>query len=333
MSYTEGFLQPPAPLAGLKREAMDASVNIGEQQSDVKRFHFESQTQQLDMPKFQSNYHPGVGPLHQQSRETRPVPGPAGFSTSSILSVADFLSKMQQAPSCDMLQQFQGYKPRDWSAGSVSNVAPLSFTSFPHKSGSVDMSADNPPASSSPTSSMEIMGQQAQLHILTQHLSTMRNMLQTTNQYNGQPHQESHPWGQPGMPASTYPSADTSCTKPAEHEAEEASKKTGATGTRKTSTTRNATVRWTRAEHAQFLRGLEHFGTGLWSSISQVYVPSRTPAQVASHHQKFAIRSAVPLHERQKPSVLDITSHAVTHILSKSQLDGVASQLDEPSAG
>ena len=366
MLYCDAPLPPGAPLpfAGQKRDFMEAPGNFGEQQSQGKRFHYESPPQQLDMPmpkfpnnyqpqgeappqqldmpmpKFPSNYHPllhGVGPLHHQSHGAAPqpsVPGPAGFSTSSILSVQDFLNKMQTSmpPSSDTLQRFQGDGNRPQGSA---NVAPLNFGMGAPLNFSTDtyhMPSENPSgntASSSPTDMrMNHMSQQS-LQSLTHHLSTMRNMLQPTSQYNSQLHQESHPWGQPQAAPSTQivspaPLAEMSGPKPAEHEVEEAPQKTegaGATGSRKTSSTRNATVRWTRAEHAQFLRGLEHFGTGLWSSISQVYVPSRTPAQVASHHQKFAIRSAVPLHERQKPSVLDITTPAVQKILAKSLLD------------
>ncbi|EKX53291.1 hypothetical protein GUITHDRAFT_64317 [Guillardia theta CCMP2712] len=79
---------------------------------------------------------------------------------------------------------------------------------------------------------------------------------------------------------------------------------------------RNVTIRWTREEHAAYLKGLERFGTGHWSSISKLYVPSRTPAQVASHHQKFAIRSNLLPAEKQKPSILDITTPAVQKLLA-----------------
>ena len=86
---------------------------------------------------------------------------------------------------------------------------------------------------------------------------------------------------------------------------------------RKAPATRNATVRWTRDEHRNFLRGLELHGTGQWSRISQENVPSRTPAQVASHNQKFVLRSAVPPRLRQKPSILDITTPDVQRMLAE----------------
>lgn len=51
-----------------------------------------------------------------------------------------------------------------------------------------------------------------------------------------------------------------------------------------------AGVPWTEQEHRQFLIGLEMLGRGNWRAISRTYVPSRTPAQVASHAQKYFIR-------------------------------------------
>ncbi|KAL6880382.1 hypothetical protein ACP4OV_011947 [Aristida adscensionis] len=47
---------------------------------------------------------------------------------------------------------------------------------------------------------------------------------------------------------------------------------------------------WTAQEHSQFLRGVKHYGRGQWKAISEEYVPSRTPRQIASHAQKFFIR-------------------------------------------
>mmetsp|Transcript_1273 Transcript_1273/g.2121 ORF Transcript_1273/g.2121 Transcript_1273/m.2121 type:complete len:491 (-) Transcript_1273:97-1569(-) len=85
---------------------------------------------------------------------------------------------------------------------------------------------------------------------------------------------------------------------------------------KKSGSQRNATIRWTKDEHIAFLQGLEKLGIGQWSSISKQFVPSRTPAQVASHHQKFAIRSNLPAEERQKPSVLDITTPAVQRLVA-----------------
>ncbi|KAK3132708.1 hypothetical protein QOZ80_6AG0526580 [Eleusine coracana subsp. coracana] len=44
---------------------------------------------------------------------------------------------------------------------------------------------------------------------------------------------------------------------------------------------------WSSDEHRQFLNGVQCFGRGEWKAISTYYVPSRTPAQLASHAQKY----------------------------------------------
>jgi SHAQKYF class myb-like DNA-binding protein len=80
---------------------------------------------------------------------------------------------------------------------------------------------------------------------------------------------------------------------------------------------RSATVRWTRGEHEQFLEGLERFGVGQWCSIARHCVPSRSPAQVASHHQKFAIRSNLPQERRHKASLLDLTTPKVQSLIAQ----------------
>jgi SHAQKYF class myb-like DNA-binding protein len=80
---------------------------------------------------------------------------------------------------------------------------------------------------------------------------------------------------------------------------------------------RSATVRWTRDEHARFLEGLERFGVGQWCSIARHCVPSRSPAQVASHHQKFAIRSNLPQERRHKASLLDSTTPTVQTLVAQ----------------
>jgi len=47
---------------------------------------------------------------------------------------------------------------------------------------------------------------------------------------------------------------------------------------------------WTEEEHLRFLTGLQKLGKGNWSSVSKYFVPTRTPAQVASHAQKHFMR-------------------------------------------
>eukprot|EP00884_Botryococcus_braunii_P021710 jgi/Botrbrau1/8222/Bobra.0392s0018.1 len=49
-------------------------------------------------------------------------------------------------------------------------------------------------------------------------------------------------------------------------------------------------VAWTDEEHAQFLKGLKHYGRGKWREISRDFCPTRNATQVASHAQKYHIR-------------------------------------------
>ncbi|XP_039824627.1 uncharacterized protein LOC120686455 isoform X3 [Panicum virgatum] len=44
---------------------------------------------------------------------------------------------------------------------------------------------------------------------------------------------------------------------------------------------------WTAEEHRDFLHGVNCLGRGAWKFISEYFVPSRTPAQLASHAQKY----------------------------------------------
>ena len=47
---------------------------------------------------------------------------------------------------------------------------------------------------------------------------------------------------------------------------------------------------WSEQEHLSFLLGLQKLGKGNWRALSRVFVPSRTPVQVASHAQKHFLR-------------------------------------------
>ncbi|GAX72702.1 hypothetical protein CEUSTIGMA_g158.t1 [Chlamydomonas eustigma] len=49
-------------------------------------------------------------------------------------------------------------------------------------------------------------------------------------------------------------------------------------------------VPWSELEHAAFLKGLRSLGKGNWRGISRMFVPSRSPTQVASHAQKYFLR-------------------------------------------
>ncbi|KAF5744887.1 transcription factor DIVARICATA-like [Tripterygium wilfordii] len=61
-------------------------------------------------------------------------------------------------------------------------------------------------------------------------------------------------------------------------------------GSREKETERRRGVPWTQEEHRLFLIGLERYGKGDWRSIARNAVVSRTPAQVASHAQKYFLR-------------------------------------------
>lgn len=49
---------------------------------------------------------------------------------------------------------------------------------------------------------------------------------------------------------------------------------------------------WSRTEHVRFLVGMQLAGPSCWSAIHRTFLPSRSPAQIASHAQKFAARAA-----------------------------------------
>ncbi|KAL8458368.1 hypothetical protein ACS0TY_036039 [Phlomoides rotata] len=73
-------------------------------------------------------------------------------------------------------------------------------------------------------------------------------------------------------------------------------------------------VSWTEPEHRQFLLGLERYGRGNWRAISRNYVPSRTPAQVASHAQKYFIRQSNTNEpgRRRRASLFDLATDMET---------------------
>ena len=50
---------------------------------------------------------------------------------------------------------------------------------------------------------------------------------------------------------------------------------------------------WSEEEHKQFLIGLKLFGRGDWRSVSHACIKTRTPAQIASHAQKYFQRQEV----------------------------------------
>ncbi|KAK2442038.1 transcription factor DIVARICATA [Trifolium repens] len=59
-------------------------------------------------------------------------------------------------------------------------------------------------------------------------------------------------------------------------------------------------VHWTNDEHMRFLKGLLHGYKGNWKDISQKYVVTKTPTQVASHAQKYYKRQEQKFDDKSK---------------------------------
>ncbi|KAG5540497.1 hypothetical protein RHGRI_020643 [Rhododendron griersonianum] len=65
-------------------------------------------------------------------------------------------------------------------------------------------------------------------------------------------------------------------------------------------------VAWTTEEHLKFLAGLNEIGKGDWIGISERFVTTRTPTQVASHAQKYFLRQNPPLKRKLRRSLFDL---------------------------
>lgn len=68
---------------------------------------------------------------------------------------------------------------------------------------------------------------------------------------------------------------------------------------------RKAARPWTEEEHKAFLCGLKDYGKGDWKSISRYCVKSRSPAQVASHAQKYYERQEKEEQNKKRRSIFD----------------------------
>lgn len=79
---------------------------------------------------------------------------------------------------------------------------------------------------------------------------------------------------------------------------------------------------WTDEEHELFLVGLLKFGRGNWRIISRECLPSRNPAQIASHAQKFFLRQKAVEEGRdnpKRPSIHDTHSQLISQVKTTAQ--------------
>ncbi|XP_030936565.1 myb-like protein J [Quercus lobata] len=90
--------------------------------------------------------------------------------------------------------------------------------------------------------------------------------------------------------------------------------------------------RWTEEEHKLFLIGLNQLGKHDWKEISQKFVITKTPAQVASHAQKYFLRQAETNKMKRRPSVFDLTLQNEAEISPSAPKDCQVSQTKKSDA-
>ncbi|KAM0945626.1 putative transcription factor MYB-HB-like family [Dioscorea sansibarensis] len=80
-------------------------------------------------------------------------------------------------------------------------------------------------------------------------------------------------------------------------------------------------VPWTEEEHRMFLLGLKKLGKGEWRGIARNFVVSRSPAQVASHAQKYFLRQMNTSGRKRRSSLFDMIPDEVSET-QQSPTDG-----------
>jgi SHAQKYF class myb-like DNA-binding protein len=86
--------------------------------------------------------------------------------------------------------------------------------------------------------------------------------------------------------------------------------------------------------YRQFLKGLKKYQRGQWKEISQEFVTTRTPSQIASHAQKYYDRQDLEQKERKKrrsihDTTIDNNGRIVTLPIKKQNEIPIAQEIDE----